>query len=49
MEGGRVIDIGPHAVLLERCSIYRQLWMQQHRHLGGRGRHAPVPRLVQGD
>jgi ATP-binding cassette subfamily B protein len=33
MEGGAVADIGPHSELLERCSIYRQLWRQQNRHL----------------
>jgi ATP-binding cassette, subfamily B, bacterial HlyB/CyaB len=33
MEQGKIIDIGPHAVLLDRCSLYRQLWMQQNRHL----------------
>jgi ATP-binding cassette subfamily B protein len=50
MEQGKVADIAPHAVLLERCSIYRHLWAQQNRHLDGQGhRHAAVsPRLVQG-
>jgi ATP-binding cassette subfamily B protein len=50
MEQGKVMDIGPHTVLLDRCPIYRQLWLQQNRHLHapnqGR-RHAPLaPRLV---
>jgi subfamily B ATP-binding cassette protein HlyB/CyaB len=50
IEQGKVIDIAPHAVLLERCSIYRQLWAQQNRHLDSQGpRHAVVaPRLVPG-
>jgi ATP-binding cassette subfamily B protein len=49
LEEGRVLDIAPHNLLLERCAMYRQLWAQQHRHLEGRGRHGPIPRLVQGD
>ncbi len=32
MDQGHVVDFGPHADLLERCSIYRQLWLQQNRH-----------------
>ncbi|MDI9849797.1 peptidase domain-containing ABC transporter [Rhodoblastus sp. 17X3] len=49
MDEGKVDDIAPHAVLLERCAIYRQLWAQQNRHLDNQGqRHAvfkprPVP------
>jgi ATP-binding cassette subfamily B protein len=50
LEQGKLIDIGPHQVLLERCAMYRQLWAQQHRHLDGRGpRSAVTPRLVGGD
>jgi subfamily B ATP-binding cassette protein HlyB/CyaB len=53
MDEGKVTDIGPHTDLLERCSIYRQLWLQQNRHLDtqrqGR-RNAPVaPQLVPGE
>ena len=50
MEQGKVNDIAPHAVLLERCTIYRHLWAQQNRHLDSQGpRHAAVsPRLVLG-
>jgi len=47
MEQGKLMDIGPHHQLLERCAMYRQLWAQQHRHLDGRG--AVTPRLVRGD
>ena len=32
MEQGKVVDIGPHEELVERCLIYRQLWNQQNRH-----------------
>ena len=37
LENGRAVDIAPHDVLLERCSIYRQLWSQQNRHFGSQG------------
>ena len=33
LDQGRVIDIGPHIELVERCTIYRGLWLQQNRHL----------------
>ncbi len=33
MDKGRVMDIAPHATLLERCAIYRALWTQQNRHM----------------
>jgi ATP-binding cassette, subfamily B, bacterial HlyB/CyaB len=50
MEEGKVLDIAPHRVLLERCAIYRQLWAQQHRHLDPHTqRYAPTPRLVTAD
>jgi ATP-binding cassette subfamily B protein len=50
LEQGKVFDLAPHNVLLERCSMYRQLWAQQHRHLEPRGRHAAVtPRLVRSE
>ena len=32
MEQGKVVDIGPHEELVERCLTYRQLWNQQNRH-----------------
>jgi ATP-binding cassette subfamily B protein len=43
MDQGKVVDIGPHAILLTRCGIYRQLWAQQNRHLESR---TPRPALV---
>jgi len=51
LEKGKVMDIAPHRVLLERCSDYRQLWAQQNRHLDSQGpRHAALaPTLIQGD
>jgi ATP-binding cassette subfamily B protein len=50
LEAGKVVDIAPHNVLLERCLLYSQLWAQQNRHLESQGsRHAVVaPRLVPG-
>lgn len=35
---GRVVDIGPHEELLERCAIYRHLWRQQNNHMDSEGR-----------
>lgn len=29
LERGRVVDIGPHAELMERCAIYRELFLAQ--------------------
>jgi subfamily B ATP-binding cassette protein HlyB/CyaB len=51
LDKGKVMDIAPHRVLLERCTIYRQLWAQQNRHLDSQGpRHAALaPTLIQGD
>jgi ATP-binding cassette, subfamily B, bacterial HlyB/CyaB len=33
LDRGRILDHGRHTDLLNRCAMYRQLWMQQHRHL----------------
>ena len=33
LERGRMLDLAPHSVLLERCATYRTLWHQQNRHL----------------
>ena len=33
LEKGVLVDCAPHAVLLERCAIYRHLWQQQTRHI----------------
>lgn len=41
MEQGKAVDFAPHSTLLERCSIYRQLWTQQNRHLESQA-HRPV-------
>jgi len=51
LEKGKVMDVAPHNTLLERCTVYRQLWAQQTRYMDSQGsRHAaPAPTLVQGD
>ncbi len=49
LDKGKMIDIAPHDVLVERCQIYRQLWLQQHRHLESYKSNAPKPALAQGD
>ena len=33
LDQGRVVDMAPHKLLLERCTIYRHLWQQQTEHL----------------
>ena len=40
MDKGSVVDIAPHTVLVERCAIYRSLWLQQNRHLDPQGARA---------
>ncbi len=52
IDKGKIVDMAPHIVLVERCPIYRQLWLQQNRHLesGGMPRHGmPAPVIAQGD
>jgi subfamily B ATP-binding cassette protein HlyB/CyaB len=51
LERGKVVDIGSHAALLERCAIYRTLWNQQNRHMfnEGSGHAALAPALLQGN
>jgi subfamily B ATP-binding cassette protein HlyB/CyaB len=51
LEKGKLVDIAPHATLLERCTIYRTLWNQQNRHIKTEGSAyaAPAPTLLQGD
>ncbi len=50
MDKGTVVDVAPHRILLERCSIYRTLWSQQNRHMDGAKAPTPlVPVSAQGD
>ena len=50
LDRGSVVDIGTHLELLDRCSIYRQLWLQQNRHLetGGAPRGSVPAQIVAG-
>ncbi len=51
MDKGKVMDVAPHTVLLERCPIYRALWTQQNRHMDPVGARAALlaPVSAQGD
>ena len=44
LDQGKVVDIAPHRDLLERCAVYRQLWLQQNRHVDSQGRAHVTPR-----
>jgi ATP-binding cassette subfamily B protein len=33
LEQGRVMDLAPHSVLVDRCEIYAHLWQQQTQHI----------------
>ena len=46
LDRGRVMDVGPHHELVERCAVYRQLWLQQTRYM--ETPRAPAPVLAQG-
>jgi ABC-type multidrug transport system fused ATPase/permease subunit len=45
LDRGHTVDIGPHKDLVERCAIYRHLWLQQNRHIDHS--RQPVPSLAQ--
>jgi HlyB family type I secretion system ABC transporter len=45
LDRGQVVDLGPHQELVERCEIYRHLWLQQNRHIDPQGK-AHVPRTA---
>lgn len=51
LDQGQVMDLAPHRELVERCPVYRQLWLQQNRHLTTQGQRpgAATPALAQGD
>ena len=48
LEHGSVMDVGPHRLLVERCEVYRQLWLQQTRYLDSTRAASPAPVLAQG-
>ncbi|MGF1701291.1 peptidase domain-containing ABC transporter [Photobacterium makurazakiensis] len=41
LEKGRLVDLAPHSVLLERCQLYKQLWRRQFQ-----GTVSPVKELI---
>jgi HlyB family type I secretion system ABC transporter len=51
LDRGRTMDIGTHHELVERCPIYRHLWLQQNRHLDAQGNAnaKPAPTLTPGE
>ena len=53
MDKGTVLDVGTHPELVERCPVYRMLWLQQNRHMtdnqGNTRNGSPTPVLAQGD
>jgi subfamily B ATP-binding cassette protein HlyB/CyaB len=51
LDQGKVVDLAPHRELVERCAVYRQLWLQQNRHMTAQGQRqaAATPALAQGD
>jgi ABC-type bacteriocin/lantibiotic exporter with double-glycine peptidase domain len=51
LERGEVVDLAPHRELVERCGVYRHLWLQQNRHIDSQGKaHAPPgPTLARGN
>lgn len=49
MDQGKLIDIAPHRVLLERCEIYRMLWLQQNRHMTDNDVPGSAGQLTEGE
>ena len=48
LDRGRVMDVGRHHELVERCPVYRQLWLQQTRYMEAQRPAAPTPVLARG-
>jgi len=46
LDKGRTVDIGPHTALVERCAIYRHLWLQQKPASGPAARAVRKARLL---
>ncbi|WP_408870495.1 peptidase domain-containing ABC transporter [Gluconobacter cerinus] len=49
MDRGKLMDIAPHHILLERCEIYRTLWMQQNRHTNASASPDDADQLAEGE
>ena len=47
LDRGRVMDVGPHRDLVDRCPVYRQLWLQQTRYMESQRTAQPAPVLAQ--
>jgi ABC-type bacteriocin/lantibiotic exporter with double-glycine peptidase domain len=43
LDQGKVLDLGSHCELVERCAVYRQLWLQQNRHIDYQGKAHAAP------
>jgi ATP-binding cassette subfamily B protein len=43
MDQGRIVDVGPHDQLVERCTVYGDLWRSQNRHVLNPGGGRPLP------
>ena len=48
LDRGRVMDVGPHRELVDRCPVYRQLWLQQTRYMESQRAVAPAQMLAKG-
>ncbi|MBF0850324.1 peptidase domain-containing ABC transporter [Gluconobacter sp. R75690] len=49
MDQGKLVDIAPHRILLERCEIYRMLWLQQNRHMTDNDVPGSAGQLTEGE
>ena len=49
MDKGKLVDIAPHKILLERCEIYRMLWLQQNRHMADNDVPGAAGQLTEGE
>ncbi|MBF0875480.1 peptidase domain-containing ABC transporter [Gluconobacter cerevisiae] len=49
MDKGKLVDIAPHKILLERCEIYRMLWLQQNRHMTDNDVPGTAGQLTEGE
>jgi ATP-binding cassette, subfamily B, bacterial HlyB/CyaB len=48
LDHGKVMDVGPHRELVERCEVYRQLWRQQTRYMDAQRAAGATPALARG-
>ena len=43
LDAGKAVDFAPHAELLRRCPVYRDLWNSQNRHVMPK---ASTPKII---